>query len=161
MAHSPSGASISLDEFEPLLLSTREHFDLYWPATKPLLQKCVDRAMHGELTIDDIYKAALAGQMYIFVIKCDKTIVKSVKFALAMEIVKYPKLAAMNVIAMGGSNLDALHDKYWKMLCSWAYMNSVRVIEGRVSPAMKRIITRYGFKPVYTQMRLDLVEALK
>ncbi len=134
---------------------------MYWTATKPLLEKCVKRAMHGEMTIDDIYNSALQGKMYIFVVKCDKTITKSVKLALVLEIVHYPKLAAMNIVALGGSDLDALHAKYWKMLCGWAYMNSVRVIEGWVSPAMERVISQYGFKPVYTHMRLELTEAMK
>jgi len=89
---------------------------MYWTATKPLLEKCVKRAMHGEMTIDDIYNAALQGKMYIFVVKCDKTITKSVKLALVLEIIHYPKLPAMNIVALGGSDLDALHAKYWKML---------------------------------------------
>ena len=130
MSTLPAGFDpIPLDDFEPLLLATKEQFDMYWTATKPLLEKCVKRAMHGEMTIDDIYNSALQGKMYIFVVKCDKTITKSVKLALVLEIVHYPKLAAMNIVALGGSDLDALHAKYWKMLCGWAYMNSVRVIE--------------------------------
>ena len=162
MSTLPAGFDpIPLDDFEPLLLATKEQFDMYWTATKPLLEKCVKRAMHGEMTIDDIYNSALQGKMYIFVVKCDKTIIKSVKLALVLEIVHYPKLAAMNIVALGGSDLDALHAKYWKMLCGWAYMNSVRVIEGWVSPAMERVISQYGFKPVYTHMRLELTEAMK
>ena len=162
MSTLPAGFDpIPLDDFEPLLLATKEQFDMYWTATKPLLEKCVKRAMHGEMTIDDIYNSALQGKMYIFVVKCDKTITKSVKLALVLEIVHYPKLAAMNIVALGGSDLDALHAKYWKMLCGWAYMNSVRVIEGWVSTAMERVISQYGFKPVYTHMRLELTEAMK
>ena len=162
MSTLPAGFDpIPLDDFEPLLLATKEQFDMYWTATKPLLEKCVKRAMHGEMTIDDIYNSALQGKMYIFVVKCDKTITKSVKLALVLEIVHYPKLAAMNIVALGGSDLDALHAKYWKMLCGWAYMNSVRVIEGWVSPAMERVISQYCFKPVYTHMRLELTEAMK
>jgi hypothetical protein len=161
MSDVPGFDPISLDDFEPLLLSTKEQFDMYWPSTKPLLEKCVKRAMHGELTIDDIHQAALQAKMYIFVVKSDKTITKSVKLALALEIVPYPQLRAMNIVALGGTDLDALHEKYWKMLCGWAYMNSVRYIEGWVSPAMERVISRYGFKPVYTHMRLELTEAMK
>ena len=154
MSTLPAGFDpLPLDDFEPLLLATKEQFDTYWSATK--------RAMHGEMTIDDIYNAALQGKMYIFVVKCDKTITKSVKLALVLEIIHYPKLPAMNIVALGGSDLDALHAKYWKMLCGWAYMNSVRVIEGWVSPAMERVISQYGFKPVYTHMRLELTEAMK
>jgi hypothetical protein len=162
MSDLPAGFDpLPLSDFEPLLLSTKEHFDLYWPATKPLLERCVKRAMHGEMSIDDIHNAALAGKMYIFVVKCDKTITKSVKLALVLEVVQYPKLAAMNIVALGGNDLDALHAKYWKLLCGWAYMNSVRVIEGWVSPAMERVISQYGFKPVYTHMRFELTEAMQ
>ncbi|WP_445772129.1 hypothetical protein [Rheinheimera sp.] len=113
------------------------------------------------MSIEDIYNAALQGKMYIFVVKCDKTITKSVKLALVLEIIPYPQMRAMNIVALGGNDLDALHAKYWKMLCGWAYMNSVRFIEGWVSPAMERVISRYGFKPVYVHMRLELTEAIK
>jgi hypothetical protein len=162
MSTLPAGYDpLPLEDFEPLLLSTKEHFDVYWSATKPLLEKCVKRAMHGEMSIEDIYNAALQGKMYIFVVKCDKTITKSVKLALVLEIIPYPQMRAMNIVALGGNDLDALHAKYWKMLCGWAYMNSVRFIEGWVSPAMERVISRYGFKPVYVHMRLELTEAIK
>lgn len=155
----PNGQT--LDAYEPLLLSTKEHFDTYWSATKPLLTKCVDRAAHGEYTVDDIYNAALQSKAFIFIVKSDKTIVKSVIFALVLEMGGYPRLPSLNILAIGGMDLDALHEKYWKQLCGWAYMNGARVLEGMVSPAMQRVIARYGFKPVYTQMRLDLSEIVK
>ena len=65
----------------------------------------------------------------------------------------------MNILALAGSDLEYFYEKFWKKLCGWAYMNSVRAIEGWVSPAMERVISRYGFKHVYTHMRFDLMEA--
>jgi hypothetical protein len=56
----PGYDPLPLDDFEPLLLSTKEHFDIYWPATKPLIERCVKRAMHGEMGIDDIYISLLS-----------------------------------------------------------------------------------------------------
>ena len=39
-------------------------------------------------------------------------------------------------------------------------MTGVRAIDCSVSnPAMERMIKRLNFKPIYTQMRLDLTEA--
>jgi len=161
MAH-PSGFDpIPLDEFDALLLSTKEQFDKYWSAAKPLIEKCIKRSMHGELTVDDVYALALQQKMYVFIVKCDKGIVPAIKLALVLEIVNYPRLPAMNILALGGEELDALYEKYWKSLCGWAYMNGVRAIEGWVSPAMERVISRYGFKHVYTHMRLNLTENTK
>jgi hypothetical protein len=149
---------VPLDDYEPLLLATKEHFDKYWTYTKPLLEKCVKRSMHGEMTADDIYNLALQGKVYIFVVKCDKGLMPSVKLALALEIVVYPRLSAMNILALGGEHLQEFYSMYWKRLCGWAFMNGVRAIEGYVSPAMERIISRYGFKNTYAHMRLDLTE---
>jgi hypothetical protein len=150
---------VPLDDYSPLLLSTKEQFDKYWTYTKPLVEKCIKRSMHGEITADDVYNLALQGKLYVFVVKCDKGIIPSVKLALVLEIVNYPRLAAMNILALGGEHLQEFYDRYWKRLCGWAYMNGIRSIEGWVSPAMERVISRYGFQPVYTHMRLDLTEA--
>lgn len=149
---------IPVDDYDALLLSTKEHFDKYWPAAKPLIEKCIKKSMHGEITIDDIYNLALQGKFYVFIAKCDKTMVPSVRLALVLEIVNYPRLPALNILALGGTDLQPLYEKFWKKLCGWAYMNGVRAIEGWVSPAMERVISRYGFKHVYTHMRLNLTE---
>jgi hypothetical protein len=152
---------LELDDYEPLLISSKDQFDTYWPEAKPLLEKCVDRATHGEYNVDDLYNLAIEGKAFVFIVKSDKTIRKSVKLVLILELVGYPRLQALNILALGGEDLEALHEKYWDSLCGWAYMNGIRVLEGMVSPAMKRVITRFGFKPVYTHMRLDLTEKLK
>lgn len=149
---------LTIDDYEPLLLSTKEQFDTYWSATKPLLEKCVARAVHGEFTVEDIHNAALQSKAFIFIVKSDTTIVKSVIFALVIEPGSYPRLKTLNILAIAGMDLEALHEKYWKQLCGWAYMNGARALDGMVSPAMQRVIARFGFKPVYTQMRLDLTE---
>lgn len=147
-----------MDDFEPLLLATETHFSQYWPVVKPLLERCVKRAMRGEMTVDDIYAAARQGRMYVFVVKSDKALMASVKLALVLELVNYPRLPTMNIVAIGGSELSVMHKRFWKSLCGWAYMNGVRAIECRVSPAMMRVIVRYGFKETYTHMRVDVSE---
>ena len=82
----------------------------------------------------------------------------SVRLALVVEIVNYPRLAAMNIIAMTGKDLGPFMDRFWKRFCGWAYMNGIRAIEGHVSPAMERLLSKYKFKPVYSHVRLDLLE---
>jgi len=178
MTNTPGADPIPLDEYEPLLLSTPENFEKYWPLAKPLIEKCIRRAMHGEITIDDIRALAQQQQLYVFVVKYDKTIIPSVKLVVVMDVANYPRLAAMNIFAIAGTDLDYFYRKYWKKLCGWAYMNGldyfyrkywkklcgwaymngVRVLEGWVSPSMERVISRYNFKRAYTLMRYDLTE---
>jgi hypothetical protein len=65
----------------------------------------------------------------------------------------------MNILVLSGTELEALYEKFWVKLCGWMYMNGIRTVEGWVTPAMQRVISRFGFKPAYTLMRLDLSEA--
>lgn len=152
---------LELSDYEPLLLSTKEQVDTYWSEVKPLLDKCITRAAHGEYNTQDVYDLILQGKVFAFIVKSDKTIRKSVKLVIVLELTVYPRMTTMNIMALGGTDLEALHEKYWTSLCGWAYMNGVRVLEGLVSPAMQRVISKYGFKPVYTHMRLDLTEIIK
>jgi len=105
-----------------------------------------------------MYQLIVNKHTHLFLIKSDKTIVPDVKLAIALEVVRYPRLAAMSIVAIGGSNLQVFYDKFWKALCGWSYINGVRVLEGWVAPGMERIISRYGFKKMYSLMRYDLTE---
>ena len=61
------------------LLSTKELYDKYWGACIPLFQECIDRAMHGEMTVEDIYDRGLKGQIYVIAVKNDDGEVPDVK----------------------------------------------------------------------------------
>ncbi len=52
MAHPPGFDPIPLEDYDALLLSTKEQFDKYWPKAKGLVEKCIKRSMHGEITVD-------------------------------------------------------------------------------------------------------------
>lgn len=158
MLPAPGHDPVSLDDYEPLLLSTPEHFNHYWSAIRPLLDKCVRRAMHGEMTVDDIHTLAMQKQVYVFIVKNDRMLTPSVKLAVVLEAVHYPRMAALNIMALSGSDLEYFYQKYWNKLCGWAYMNGARIMEGWVAPAMERMVSRYKFKRAYTLMRFDLTE---
>lgn len=146
-------------QLEPLLLGTPQLLEAYWPQVEPLLAKCVLRASHGEYTTTDIKQLAFAGRAFVFILTNDKhdpTVDRRVTLALAIEVVNYPRLPALNILAVGGSGLKVAYQKYWGMLCGWAYMSGARAIEGWVGPGMKRTTERMGFKPVYTHMRYEL-----
>jgi hypothetical protein len=159
MADIPGFDPIPADDYEQLLLTTQEQVDKYWPRASKLVEKCIKRSMHGEMDVEDIKRMVLSQKAYVFVVKNDSGIQPDVRLVVILEMLHYPKLPALNILVLAGSELDVFFEKFWQKLCGWAYMNGVRAIEGMVSPAMQRVISRYGFKPVYTQMRLNLSEA--
>lgn len=147
------------EQYEPLLLGTPQLLESYWPQVEPLLEKCVRRASHGEYAVQDIKALAFSGRAFVFILTNDKhdfTVERNVKLALALEVVNYPRLPALNILAVGGSGLRMAYEKYWGLLRGWAYMSGARAIEGWVGPGMQRTTERMGFKPVYTHMRYDL-----
>lgn len=147
-----------LPDHEPLFLSTQEMLDEYWPQVEVLLQPVVEEAMHGEMTLADIYEGIIAGRLIALIVKDDTPEVPDVALVLILELVVYPGFTALNVTALGGRELDLLRSRFWDHLCSWAYMNGVRTIQAMVSPAMARVLKRFGFEQVYTVMRLPLTE---
>ncbi len=150
----------TLAGYEPLLLSTVELLDLYWPQAAELLQRCVDDdgTMHGEITLNDIYEGIKAGTMYALIVKNDEGELPDVAIALVLETIIYPRRTVLNITAIGGRQLDLLESKFWRHVCSWAFLNGVRTIQASVSPAMARILAKYGFNQTYITMRVDLTE---
>jgi len=155
----PVGKSDPVKDYEPLFLSSVNILDIYWGQTCEVLGPCIDDAMHGEMTLDDIYNRIKAGQMYCLVFKNDEGELPDVALAMIMELIAYPQYTVMNIAAIGGRELERLlKNKFWKHICSWAYMNGVRQMQASVSPAMARIIKSYGFKPTYQTLRMSLTE---
>jgi hypothetical protein len=138
----------------PVQLVNAQLVEQYWPQIRPLLDRCVKKAMHGELEVDDIKALALAGRLVIMVFTDSVT----VHLAIAIEPVDYPRLPGINIIAMGGTNFGLIQNKYWTYFKGWAMMNGAKMIEASVSPAMARILRKYGYVEEYTHVRCRLME---
>ena len=145
-------------QYNAQLLSTKELYDKYWGQCIPLFQECIDRAMHGEMTVDDIYDRGLKGQLYVIAVKNDDTEVPDVTLTLALELVYYPQFTAMNVLALGGRDLRHNMKRYWKQVCGWAQICGVTKIECLVAPAMEKILQAQGFERKYSLLRQDLTK---
>ena len=96
--------------------------------------------------------------MYALIAKKDDGELPEVALALILETQAYPQFTVLNIAALGGRELDLLKSKFWKHVCSWAFMNGVRTMQASVSPAMARILKRYGFNKIYETVRMDLTE---
>lgn len=142
--------------YEPQLLATQELLNIYWPQTAELLAPVVTNVMHGEMTLEDIYNAVMAGTMYCFVFKDDAGEAPTVALTLVLEVSNYPRFSAMNIIAIGGTPLNLFRSRFWEHICGWAYMNGARKVEASVVPTMVASMQKFGFEPTYTMVRLDL-----
>jgi len=145
-------------EYEPLFLSTQQVLDIYWGQVCEALTPCIDEAMNGEMTLDDIYESIKAGRMYCLVAKNEDGELPDVVAAMVLELIIYPQYTVMNVTALGGSNMGVLKGKYWEYFCNWAFMNGIRQLQASASPTMARMLKSYGFKPTYQTLRMSLTE---
>ena len=145
-------------KYEAQLLSTKELIDKYWGQCTPLLQRCREKAMHGEMLVEDLYTRALKGEVFVIVAKNDDTEVPTVKLVIVMELVYYPRFTAMNVVALGGKELKTMIQMFWKDVCGWAKICGVKKVECSVHPAMEKILTSAGFERHYVLLRQDLTE---
>ena len=125
-----------------------------WPRVEPLLKKVVDKAVHGEYGLDDLRRMAYENRICIGVMEDAEGMPV---LALAFEFIDYPSgKKAVNVLATGGSQIDALMTLFWGRFQDWARSQGCDWIECLVSPGMERIHQRYGLKTVYRQMRMVL-----
>tara|TARA_R110002012_G_scaffold311657_1_gene521311 strand:- start:527 stop:1000 length:474 start_codon:yes stop_codon:yes gene_type:complete len=147
-------------QYNTQLLSTKELYDKYWGQCIPLFQDCIDKAMHGEMTVEDIYTRAIAGQLYIIVAKNDDTEIPDVKIAIALELIYYPQFTAMNVVALGGKDLRHMMKKFWSKVCAWSQVCGVTQMECLVAPAMEKILQAQGFERKYSLLRQDLTKEI-
>lgn len=145
-------------DFEPLILGSRQLIDEYWIPTAPVLEKCIKSTMEGEQTIEHLYHQLVGGEAAMIVLKRETEDGPEVKLAVVVRPMIYKTLSALEIIAVGGSELDAAHEKFWETFRGWAYLNGARAIECHVSPAMERIIKKYGFERTAIHMRMPITE---
>lgn len=148
-----------LGDIQPVNLVTPEHIETFWPKIRPLFERCVSKAMHGEMHVDDIKHMALNRQITLMVFTDDPAASNpagTVHLAVAVEPVAYPRLPGINILAMGGSNFGLVQTKYWEYFKGWAKLNGAQMIEASVSPAMERILRRYGYIKTYSHVRCKL-----
>lgn len=132
---------------------TKEALDKLWGQLAPLFHASMTRGTDNHVSPDDIYVATSKGACHIFYVLEDDG---SIPLALAMEPLNTMQGLIYLIIALGGRALDKYYDAFWADVCTWMRMNSAVAVEGLVRPAMRRWLTKYGFTPVCTQMRLSL-----
>ena len=115
----------------------------------------VEKAVHGEFTVDDLFRLAKAGRITVGLAREDDG-GKTPVMAVAFEFRRYPSATAVNVLAMGGRDLARFMTRFLPPFSAFCKGAGADWIECAVSPAMARMHGRYGFRPVYRNMRLDI-----
>jgi len=121
----------------------------------PLFDRVVGEAAHGEFTTADLMRLGMEGRLLLGYAERDgRTVV-----AAAFEFVHYPRLKALNVVALAGEPLEfrGAFDGYWRQLTEFARSCGCARIEAKCSRAMARLLRAgYGFASVYEHVGIDL-----
>ena len=118
-----------------------------------MLQKCVTKAVHGEYEVDDIYQ--LVKEQRGFVIYVFWRGEPSV--ALAVEWVLYPRMKAVNIMALGGKHLIPSAAVFWARILKMLKSVGIEYVECSCSEAMARMLTsKLNFQRTYEFLRLKL-----
>lgn len=123
-----------------------------WFHAAPLFQKVVDKAVHGEFDVADLYRLAREGKVVVCLVwEGDE-----VAMATAIEFVYYPKATAANVLAMGGKEMKAVFACCFAAVKQFCRIAGAKWIQCEVSAGAERLYRPYGYQTVYRKMRVEL-----
>lgn len=108
-----------------------------WEVIGSLLSKCIEHC-HGEFDMDDILTLVDRREAFVLALDCDGETV----LAAACEIIVLPRKRVMNVIALGGKDLDVLHLQFWDRVAEIAKTVEADAVRGAVRPSMQRYFMR-------------------
>jgi hypothetical protein len=98
----------------------------------------------GEMCVDDVCQQIIKGLAQLWVIRDDD---KTEVLASALtEVVAYPQLTAVRVIAIGGEDMASWQDKLFEVLCEFAFAQGAHRIEAICRPGLEKIMQPLGFE---------------
>lgn len=141
-------------EAKPLLLSTQEQLLAYWPQVEPLLASA---PITEEYPPDVIMRAALAGQMFLFVVVKETVDGPVVELVVVLSPTPSETLPVMTIVTVAGKNLRTWAHKYWDFFKGWCFMNGARAIDAYVPERMEGFMEKeLGLKKETVHVRLRL-----
>lgn len=114
----------NLSNEHQLLLVGPEHLPLVWPHVIPLL---LGGKEHWEefATMESIYADLSARRRQLWVVNCEGEFI----LALLTEIVVYPTTKVMNILWIGGSNLDTIIYLFLDFIELWGMRQGISSIQ--------------------------------
>lgn len=120
-----------------------------------LFERVTGGAAHGEFTVQDLERLAMGGQMIIGVVTDEEAPI----LAVALEFIPYPQYLVLNIAALAGSPGRSMRDvllEYRPALQEFARSAGAAYIQASCSPAMARMLSRFGFDETYRTVRSKL-----
>lgn len=124
-----------------------------WPKVEAMIERCVAEAVKGEYTAEDIKFLALKGDALLFYVPRDDG---TAVLAGALEIVRYPRMVTLNVMAIAGEDLENMAAENFEEMKAFARSIGANCITAATSPAMARLLTRLGAVHTYNIVRFPL-----
>ena len=139
---------------KPQFLYSPELVEAEWCKVGPHIDRVVSEAAHGEFDIADLYRLSLAGRMLPFYVVDDNG---EVFLAGLLEMVRYPAMTTINVVALGGERMMEGAAVAWPPIVEFARHLGAKAIEASCSKAMARLLrSALGFEPAYENVRFAL-----
>lgn len=118
----------------------------------PLLEPVVRDAAKGEFSVFDLFELTKDGKAITALIEKDG----QGMMALVFEFVHYPQMLAVNIMALGGKDLDESMMEFFEKFKTYCREAGAVAIEASCSPGMTRLLSKYGFEPTYQLVRTAL-----
>lgn len=138
---------------KPVLLSTQEQLNAYWPQVETLL---LTAPITEDFTIDKIYQAAMAAQMFIFVFVKETVDGDEVELVLVVSPTSSDTVPGINIITVAGKNLKQHISDFWEYFKGWCVMNGARAIDAYVPDRLEGFVEKLGLKRETVHVRLRL-----
>ena len=128
--------------------------DVYanWHRLEPMFARAIDKAVHGEFSVDQLLQLALNKTGLIAYIEDEQEIL----MVLAMELRHYPGMTVLNVMAMAGKNMRELFSLHSPEIADFARSCGVTHFEASTSRAMAKMLQECGWSHVYETVRFKL-----
>lgn len=134
---------------QAIFITNRAQADAQFHLAAPLLQPVVDQAGRGEFTVEDLKRLTSEGRAITMVVSDESGAV----FALVFEVVLYPSQTAVNIMALGGDRFAEGEAVFGEAFRQWCRKAGATVIEASCSPAMARMLRKFGFDAAYQVVR--------
>ena len=112
---------------------------LHWASIKELLAPAIEFA-NGELEVEDILTLVADGKAFLV----GDVVLDRLLWVAACECVSYPRRTVLNVIALGGRDLNVAIRELWGEITEIAHRLGATSIRGAVRPSMERYYRRYA-----------------
>lgn len=138
---------------KPLMLSTQQLLTAYWPQVGPLLASA---PLAQEFPPESVYKAALSGQVFVFVFVKEATEGPEVELVLVLAPSPSEEFPVLTLLTVAGKNLKTAINAHWENFKGWCAMNGARAIDAYVPERLVNIAEKLGLKKESTHVRLRL-----